>query len=961
MNIKELPIEQTGLSVRALNALHRNGVHTVGAMMEQTEVRLSQMRNLGVKTIAEILSKNQEFEQLIIEAECKSDDYGATTADNGEMIEFLKEQGWTIDDLELLSAKAYNILRINGITEIYRIIRMSWEDLMQLPGMDSNLANKILMRCRRFSQNLRQKVPTERSEIRSVSDLFRDGRYHDDILRFILANDVATTRSGLSNRAVNQLERNGYKKLSDWVFLPPEKIRAIKNLGANSTEEILKWRENYLNRNGSRIVAFCRGDQTALMDDSAVRNLILEAYMRIGFGGLSMKEMREYLNLPEESVSDERLKRILGSLLAEGELEYVDFRCYRVYQPFSEYLEKSDVVDEREKEFLRRRLRGDTLEAIARDNDITRERIRQLIDKDVRKLKHQIEVETGQPVFDEDYYRYLFETYQFEQKDARQWFGLSAEVWNYMLMTDVNKGKQDLNTALEDKKLDAGLKLRIKNFLNRNKIFADGVWIEKRRADIEKYVVAKYCRDEVSFSEFIQIYNHFLEEQEVPFDERIYYTDAVLRTRKNHLADGDFLLWKYGEMLRYYDIPGRDFEELLEALNLNGYQNIEISTALLFREYPDVMDKYDIRDPYELHNLLKKIVPEGSYHDFRCGRTPNIRFGEFNRDEAILELLLEHAPISVNDFAELIHQEYGYQPNVILANYLSSFTEYLDYGVYNIEQKAMLAENMQKLKTALKDDFYFLDEVRDLYAELVPNADLSEINSYNLKRMGFQVLARYVLQNYDSLEAYFRDLLSREEVADISEIRSRYSGVMMFSQVLSELKRNYDIVEFEPNQIISIQKLERAGITKEDLREFCDQAYESAEEEACFNIKSMRETGFYNDLYELGFSDWFYTGILASDPRFSFGRIFSTIILKKGESEITIRSFLTERIQAHQCIDTYDLMSELTDVYGCIVSDKSKVTGALKGTEIFYDEILDRFYMNIELYYREIDEAGEYI
>ena len=81
------------------------------------------------------------------------------------------------------------------------------------------------------------------------------------------------------------------------------------------------------------------------------------------------------------------------------------------------------------------------------------------------------------------------------------------------------------------------------------------------------------------------------------------------------------------------------------------------------RDYPDIMIKYDIRDQYELHNLLRKIIPEGSYHGFHCGRMPDIQFGKFDRDAAITSLLMDSAPISKTDFADLISDIYGYDPD----------------------------------------------------------------------------------------------------------------------------------------------------------------------------------------------------------------------------------------------------------------------------------------------------------
>ena len=67
-------------------------------------------------------------------------------------------------------------------------------------------------------------------------------------------------------------------------------------------------------------------------------------------------------------------------------------------------------------------------------------------------------------------------------------------------------------------------------------------------------------------------------------------------------------LWKQNRCLRYYDIDGSDFTELLETLNLGQYENIELSTRKFLIDYPELMKRYDLRDEYEIHNLLKRFM-----------------------------------------------------------------------------------------------------------------------------------------------------------------------------------------------------------------------------------------------------------------------------------------------------------------------------------------------------------------
>lgn len=120
--------------------------------------------------------------------------------------------------------------------------------------------------------------------------------------------------------------------------------------------------------------------------------------------------------------------------------------------------------------------------------------------------------------------------------------------------------------------------------------------------------------------------------------------------------------------------------------------------------------------------------------------------------------------------------------------------------------------------------------------------------------------------------------------------------------------------------------------------------------------RSLRLSGFESELYGLGFSDWFYANLLISDDRFSFGNMFGNLILFKGNRNITIKSFETDCVRKYGSIDAYDLMSELTDKFGCRISDKWEVIYKIQDTEVYYDRILDRLYANKDLYYDEFEE-----
>lgn len=974
MDIATISIEEIGLSVRAMNALRRAGVFTVGDMLQHTEETLLQIRNLGRKSVQEILEKNAEYAQDletgIAPVAFEEQPYNAIipekwveAEENREKIQtYFQEKNSNIEELELLSAKAYNLLQINDFEKLHQILFLSREELLEIPRMDDQSAEEIVRLCSHFLKERAEKLCTallrRRSEGLSLAEVMEQNEYREIITAYVQANDWEIDKTNLPNRAKNQLARNNYLFMSQILFLGRGQWQEIPALGAASVDAVLALIQKYLQKHEERLIAVCSGNLSAMYDDEYVQRCILRLYDENEFAGYSLSEMLERLSLPKE-IGIDRLKKNIGSLLAARELEYVDYRCYRVYGKFRDYFESCSMLDERRRDFIRMKLDGMTLEAIGREFDLTRERVRQIINDGIDKVRNHYLLQTGKKVFDEEYYRYLYETYAFDKQDGEKWLSIPAYVWNFLNLIDAKQGKKDLAEALNDqKRLDLGMRLKIKNYCNRDKLFVDGVWVEKRRSALEQVAARRICAESISFSEFCIQFNALLEQEGIPYDSNLYIDEENRRARSARLMNRRFILWTLNEKMRYYDIDSRDYTELFETLQLDMYENVELSTAKFMRDYPEIMKKYDIRDHNELHNLLRKIVDDGSFHGFRCKRMPHIEFGTFDRDGAIWELIANNAPISAQDLCAMIEDEYGYEASVVQANYLQPFSMYYHQGMYTVDQKQMSERNQILLKAALTEDFYFIDEIKKLYSQIEPDADVEEINPYNLKNMGFIVLSRYVVQNYPSLEAYCKDILTREEIVDIAPYKKRLACVQMFSQTLMELKRSLSVVEFEPNKLIQFRKLENAGVTREKIQEYCDAVYETMVDGEYFSIQSLRQDGFGHELFELGFSDWFYASLLLSDNRFAVAQIYGTLILCKNNTAITIQSFLVNRIQEHGMIDAYDLLSELTDRYGCNVEEKSRIPYRLENTAVYYDRILDRFYSNEEAYYQDLTEGG---
>jgi virulence-associated protein VapD len=224
--------------------------------------------------------------------------------------------------------------------------------------------------------------------------------------------------------------------------------------------------------------------------------------------------------------------------------------------------------------------------------------------------------------------------------------------------------------------------------------------------------------------------------------------------------------------------------------------------------------------------------------------------------------------------------------------------------------------------------------------------------------MGFVVNSKYAVQHYSSAMKYIEAILTRDDMFDISPFRARFAEYQLYHQIYTDLRKRLEIVEYEPNQFINFRKLERGGLTREMVKDFCDAVYEAAPDGQIFTIRLLQNNGFESELFDFGFADLFYGNLLMSDERYSFKKMFGTVFLRKDKKEISTKTLLTEIVTRERRIEFYDLETLLCEDYGCKSVERIDCIYRTKNSELFYDNELQIFYANEELYYREIDEMG---
>ena len=342
---------------------------------------------------------------------------------------------------------------------------------------------------------------------------------------------------------------------------------------------------------------------------------------------------------------------------------------------FSQFAENSDKLKEQQRQVLQCRMAGETLQGVADRLNCTRERIRQ-----IEKAAFNLLTNKDKRRFKEDQFAYLYQTYLVPEDFFQNFLKQNREAW-YYLSTRYNHGKLPLGDALEDEKLSPETRIAVSEYLQKDTVIADGERVVLSRNDIEEYLIVNFCQEDTTLEQFAALYDRFIVEHNLQ-DSSLAGSDVyVSGSRINRFIYAANALWKQNQRMRYYD-TSKDMTELLTTLNLGQYHNVEISARKFIMEYPELMRKYDIRDEYELHNLLKKIHAETYNKELVFERMPFLLFGSFDRDRAVKELIYAYSPLTGDELARLISRRYGASINTIKSNWLKAAAVYYHHGMY---------------------------------------------------------------------------------------------------------------------------------------------------------------------------------------------------------------------------------------------------------------------------------------
>ena len=976
---KDTSIQTLHLSKRSYNVLKKFKIKTIQDLLSTSIEDIKGFRGLGDKSVKEILSKIEFLKESNLEDIVISDENIKKISEDRY---FINELGEKYNDIPIeylgISEKSIKFLK-NFNIEYYSEILTKIEEIESIEDIEEIIKKEI------------QEI-SKKPNIETIMDIKKD---------------IPIDYLGLSVRARNCLKSANIEYYSQLFLKTEQELLTIKNMGIGTVRELQRLnfliffycglpiannenkelRKEKLSENSIRLIS-----KIAKLLDCSTDKLIsnISDYYFSLFKNSEFISETEYISenimliLWEDNYGKEKwLKYIIKKIskknygMTENMLwENIDIllKDKKIYKKTIEYLFELDMIknlyDDRivvnyksikgeiykylkatEAEIVLKRISGKTLEEIGESLNLTRERIRQIESRGIKRLYFE--------KFEEDFFLDIFLKYDVNRESFLSVLK-EEETYNYLNLryknelNQVKNLRRPIEEILEDEELPINIRRNFEKFIYKKYITYGKERILFGRASFIDYLIKHFANEDMSYNDLKEIYDIFLKDLGYENEESLKIVD---KSYENRIRDHLNILWKPGRKFRYYNILGYDFSELLEALNLNQYENEEYSSLKFFKMYPNLMESYDIHDEYELHNLLKKICTKNKYSQIKFKRMPSIEFGIVDREQQVKDFLSLLSPISKQDFIKEYEEFYGVDSNSVVVNFLPYIEEYCYSGVYNIKFEEYDESILNDIKNILSEELYTVQEVKEKLKKAFPDYKGELLNPLIIKKLDYKISGGYILKNYYSSAAnYFLQLLQKDEIIKLDNISSRIKSSPTFSPQLYKLKEEYEIIEFLPNYFIKFSKLEKLGITKEDLRQYCLDVLSFIGKNKYFTLFSLKKEGFCHKLDDLGFEDYFYTSILIEDrERISYKRIGKNKLMYSSNEGSSFEVFLENIVyqQEKLYIEIYELNDLLKEKYN-LQFNISELINSIKNTSMHYDPVSKIVFADYEIYYEVI-------
>ncbi|WP_420537348.1 sigma factor-like helix-turn-helix DNA-binding protein [Faecalicoccus acidiformans] len=599
-------------------------------------------------------------------------------------------------------------------------------------------------------------------------------------------------------------------------------------------------------------------------------------------------------------------------------------------------------LTEREEKVLRYRFQGLTFEQIADEYKVTRERIRQIQTKAISHLKLF-------PAILEDKYATYFSTYIFSKDEFCEAFDENLQTYLYLSLR-YTKGK--IQPSIDDlKDIDLISREYLTKLEHKYHVIIHGEKIENNPESIISFVVNTSMPEYFSMNHLIHFLNQLVIEN--PFlNLKNNISENYL---KNYYYKYD-IINAFQKGFKYFPVTKNLIEDLILELNLTKYHNVIISTRKLFFENKDYLEEKNIKDEYELHNVLKIGLHFKNHRpdiDASFLRMPKIKFGNADEYELVKNCVLAYSPVEADDFYDFMELEYGYRKNSFISYFSTHFSEYLQNGMIDVAAKKPPESEYIELQLLLTEEFYFIEDFENILKE--GEFSLDWLTKNNIKYLGYTKFSTYMIKStYPNAIDFFKSkLISINNIFDSSKIDKRFKYLSSFTSYLYDLIIDYDYLQIDKTMYINQNRIQEVlGMSKNDLIEYAESIEDMVGNEY-FTIDNLISIYGFEDVFrEYGLNDYIYTSLFKRNQKIQSLLFQNHWIFKKTKKKITQVSFIEEVVDISNEKNIYEIMDFIEDKYGlrCNLSDIKQL---LKESSLYYNDDLEKVYVDYDQYLEE--------
>lgn len=628
------------------------------------------------------------------------------------------------------------------------------------------------------------------------------------------------------------------------------------------------------------------------------------------------------------------LSILLENFLNKKILKKEDYNYSLVKPRLKEELEK--IKDQNHKDIVLKKLTGRTLESIGGEYNVTRERIRQIIQKEIKKFVITRE---------EEKYKEIFETYNFDCDLFCEFFNVNDYVY-YYLREKYKMGDTEPSELIDSWNLDKRQLAILKR--KYNLISYKGEIIVVKKINILNAIL-KQSEKAMEYSEIMSEYNKIIENNNLEID---LISEADFRNIDSILNRSNYVLCDAGRYYRYYDIDALDEEDVNALQKMLDVEPGDYSSEFFFNSNELLMKNIDIKNEYELHNLLRKFI--GNYNGkIIYSRMPDI-FIECNDKNAFVDNLIhELSPISLDEFVDYVYQNYGHKNNTFRALLVSNFSKYITNGQIISECPEFTEEQMNILNEKLTEDIYSIITIKELLTDLFDVNDFKLINNLNMSKLGYKLRGNYIMKSsISNLEGYLRNIILNNDYYEIKPEMKKIGST--FSSYLYKFIYNLDLFEVDNEKYITIKKLNELGISKENIKEFINEIEKVISDNEYFNLYTLDKDNFLTNLKQYNFPDCFYETIISAITNVKTFTVKNNVVFIKTDEQATREKFINSFVTKNKIFVSEikkDILAKYNiDLYEYYIKefiDKKK---------FYFDNSIDCVYKSKDYYDEDIND-----